>query len=121
MKRLGILGTLVLATGILAGCTATGRFDGVNDTQAVLARKNFRIVKANVEGTSTGFTLLGVISLTPPTRAAAVAHLWASSGLQPVGGAYALANLAVDESNGYFILFSTPAVTVRADIVEFTE
>jgi hypothetical protein len=121
MNRLFVVGTLVVAAGLFAGCTATGRFDGVNDTQAVLARKNFRIVKANIEGTSTGLTLLGVIPVDPPTRAKAVALLWARSGLQPIGGAYALTNLAVDESNGYFVLFSLPAVTVRADIVEFTE
>ena len=110
---------LVLAV-VAAGCASTGTFPHASGTQVDLNRKNYRVVKANAVGTSMGFRLLGLISIVPPTYAAAMSDLYLSAGVRE-GSAQALVNVTQERSTVYLILFSLPRLSVRADIIEFTE
>ena len=121
-KRVSAIGTVFLL-GLLAipsGCVNRGDFPRATGTQVELSRDNYRVVKSNVIGESTGFYFLGVIPILPPRRTAALTDLYSHTGLS-AGKAEALINVAQERSTLYLILFSLPKLTVRADIIEFTE
>ncbi len=85
-----------------------------------MATKNYKIVKTNVVGTSWGFSLLAFISLMSPDYAEAMAQLYQAGGITE-GKAQAIVNVVQQNTSAYFILFGIPRITVRADVVEFTE
>ncbi|WP_206054840.1 DUF6567 family protein [Nitrosococcus wardiae] len=89
-------------------------------TSVNLSKKNYRIVKADVTGSSWGFKLLGLITLKPVSYANAITELYQKAGVS-TGKAQALANVSQQKSSPFFILFSIPRITFRADLVEFTE
>jgi hypothetical protein len=89
-------------------------------TSVSLAERNYRIVKTNVVGTSGGFALLGLITVKPPDYTEAFAQLYQAGGVSE-GKALALINVVQQSSAPYFILFSLPKITLRADVVEFVE
>jgi hypothetical protein len=129
MKRLF---PILLLYALFAGCAAvpllplaspflSGQQPQVATTTSVqLATKNYKIVKTNVVGTSSGFSLLGFISLMSPDYAEAMAQLYQAGGITE-GKAQAIVNVMQQNSSTYFILFGIPRITVRADVVEFTE
>jgi hypothetical protein len=123
---LGCLGCL-----LLNGCAALAPFSSLvslpssppapqvfEETRVDLGRDNFVLVKANVRGESKGFSLLGVITMSPATVTKAMNRMYASAQLR-VGEPQTLANLVVNQSSSYWILFGIPKVEVRADVVEF--
>ena len=116
-RWLGVIGILGL---FLAGCTAVGSLSHGEATTVGLSRKNFRVVRANVIGESTGFSLLGFIPFVPPRQTKAMTDLYAKAGITE-GTAFALTNVIQERSNIYLILFSLPKISIRADIVEFTD
>jgi hypothetical protein len=77
-------------------------------------------VRTNVVGTSRGFALLGLITVKPPDATEAFARLYEAGGMSE-GQALALINVIQQSSAPYFILFSLPEITFRADVVEFVE
>jgi hypothetical protein len=77
-------------------------------------------VRTNVAGTSRGFALLGLISVKPPNAIEAFARLYEAGGISE-GNALALINVLQQSSAPYFILFSLPEITFRADVVEFVD
>jgi Family of unknown function (DUF6567) len=104
------------------GCSSTGSFKGeTTGTGVSLTHKNYRVVKAEAEGRSYGFSLLGIIPFTSPTYASAKMDLYNSVGESLTGRAIALANQTEDHSFTYLILFSIPRLTITADVIEFTE
>jgi len=105
---------------LLSGCASVGSFQHATGTEVDFTKKNYRVVKANVTGESTGFALLGIIPIVSPSYTDAMTNLSANGGIQ-VGKAQALVNVSQDHSVIYLILFSIPKLTVRADIVEFQE
>jgi hypothetical protein len=111
-----ILGLLFL---FLMGCaTAMGTFPHGTGTQVDLSRANYRIVKANAIGTSSGFRLLGIIPLASPRYTTAMSELYSKAGMSE-GKSHALVNVIQERSSLYLILFSIPKLTIRADIIEF--
>jgi hypothetical protein len=112
--------SLCLLVTFLAGCSSTGTFPQTSGTQVDLSRKNFRVVKANAVGSSTGFKLFGFIPFAAPTYTGAMSRLYKNAGLTE-GKAQTLTNVTQERSNLYLVLFSLPKLTVRADIIEFTE
>jgi hypothetical protein len=78
------------------------------------------VVRTNVAGTSRGFALLGLISVKPPNAIEAFARLYEAGGISE-GHALALINVLQQSSAPYFILFSLPEITFRADVVEFVD
>jgi len=120
-KRSAALAAVCLLIMFLAvGCTSTGTYPATSGTQVDLSRKNFRIVKANATGSSSGFKLLGFIPITAATYSEAMSELYNNAGVTE-GTAQTLTNVTQENSTLYLLLFSIPKLTVRADIIEFTE
>ena len=89
-------------------------------TEVHLRQRNYRVVQTNLRGASRGFALLGLITLKPPDATEAFAKLLA--GVENLEGqAVAVINVMQDSSAPFFLLFSLPTITFRADVVEFVE
>jgi len=86
---------------------------GVNLSQA-----NFVVVKTNVVGRSKGFSLLGLITIVPATVSKATGRMYAAAQMR-LGEPQTIANVIIERSSSYWILFGIPEVEVHADIVEF--
>ena len=104
------------------GCVASkGEFRQATGTQVALDSNNYKIVKAGVRGESTGFKLLGLISLAAPSYADAKAALYQNTGENLTGRSIALANQTEDTSGINLLIFQIPKVTITADVVEFND
>jgi hypothetical protein len=78
------------------------------------------VVKANAIGTSSGFKLFCFIPFAAPTYNEAMSNLYKEAGITE-GRAQTLTNVTQENSNLYLLLFSIPKLTIRADVIEFTE
>jgi hypothetical protein len=128
MSTFSLLGLLCL---LLSGCPAALPFlsttgSGLNQAQQLqtstmvhLNGQNYRIVKTNVTGSDWGFSLLGLINLVSPNYVKAVKQLYKEGGITEGNRAIAVANVAQQDTSPYFILFSIPRITLRADVIEF--
>ena len=130
---------LIVLAGLLSGCFTSGAFLAGNVTNVQLTEGNYEVVATDVHGSATAGYLLGVSGgLGPSTTALAVArvsgdgqlyraaldNLWAQVRDQHgdvEGEGLALVNVRYDVSALNLILYTQPTVTVRADVVEFTE
>ena len=129
-KLLKILLILWLLTGCAAALPALPALSGLipassgtqilTTTTVNLSRKNFKIVKANAVGRSVGFSFLGLFSLKSPCYEEAITQLYRSANVSE-GKSQALVNVMHEQTSTYFILFSLPKITVRADIIEFID
>lgn len=117
---------------LLNGCAALPALPGLSSllpaargtqvltaTSVDLAGNNFKIVRANALGHSTGFSLFGLFNFKSPKFEEAVTHLYQSVNVS-TGKAQTLMNIMYDQTSTYFILFSLPKITIRADVIEFT-
>ena len=130
MKSLKILSILWLLTGCAVALPAlpalSGLIPAANGTHILttttvnLSRKNFKIVKANAFGSSVRFSFLGIFSLNSPSYEEALTQLYRSADVSE-GKSQALVNVMHEQTSTYFILFSLPKITVRADIIEFID
>lgn len=121
---------VILLVFLLAGCVSGGASGNASDnsvmnrsfssSQVTLGKNNFRMVKANAYGASSGFCLLGFIPFVSPHRTIAMGRLYENAGIQDAK-AYALINVDQEQSSTYLIFFSIPTYRVRADIVEFID
>lgn len=124
------LALLVLAM-LLGGCaaapllpTATSLLNGPansdfhSGTSIRLERANFVTVKTNAVGQARGWSLFGVLTMAPARLGTAMDRLYISAEMQ-AGRPQTLANVMAERSSSFYILFSVPRVTVRADVVEF--
>jgi hypothetical protein len=89
-----------------------------NQTELKLTEGNFEVMKTNVVGQARGFSLLGFITLVPARFQTAMDRLYISAQMQS-GKPQTLGNLIMEKTSAYWILFSIPRVSVRADVVEF--
>jgi hypothetical protein len=130
MKRL-ILGMAVgTITTFMTGCAALPVLPALlgtdppptllTSTTVTQAQRNYRIVKANAVGISKGFKLLGIISLKSASYSKAATMLYKDAGVSE-GRAQTLANVLHEKMSTFYILFSLPQVTVRADLIEFID
>ena len=108
----GSLGSLLTGTPHLSGMEVH------SETSVKLEESNFITIRTNVVGSSKGFKLLGLITLSPATLDTAMNRLYANAEVQP-GRPQTFAHLIVENSEIYVILFSIPHVTARADLIEF--
>ena len=111
---------LILFLLTAAGCSGTGEYLAQSGTTVDLSRNNYRVVRHNAVGTSYGFWLLGFLPITFPSHTTAMIDLYDNAQLVE-GKAQALVNVTQDRSYLYLILFGIPSLTVRADIIEFTD
>ena len=130
-ERLLKLLTCLVSGVILGGCASAPHmassflgFPGIaaldvrGQTDVKLAAPNFVLVKTNQVGVSTGFSFLGLLTIVPPSFNTAFGRLYARAEMQP-GRAQTLANVILERNSSYWILFSIPRCSVRADVVEF--
>jgi len=94
--------------------------DLLHSTHVTLMEDNFRIVQTNIIGKSRGFKLLGLITIKPASTTRAMSQLYGKLQVE-TGQPQALANVIRESGSTYFILFSLPKVTIRADLIEFTK
>ncbi len=104
-----------------SGCQSPQGFSSKNSTQVDLAKKNYKVVKANAIGKSYGFWFLGIIPFATTSYTEAISDLYEKAGGVQEGKSQAFVNTAEERSFTYLILFTITKLTVRADIVEFTE
>lgn len=120
MNRYLIIG-MALGSLCFGGCaTRTGTFPHSSETRVDLSKKNYRVVRANAVGESTGFGLLWFIPIVPPRYTDAMSKLYAMSNVTE-GSAYALANVTQERADAHFIIFFLPKLIVRGDFIEFME
>jgi hypothetical protein len=79
---------------------------------------NFIVIRTNVVGQSSGFSLFGILTLVPARFTKAMTRLYAHAEMQP-GRAQTLANVITESDSTYLILFSIPRTSISADIIEF--
>jgi hypothetical protein len=117
---------------LLSGCAALPALPGLSSllpsargtqmltsTSVDLAGQNFKLIRANASGHSTGFSLFGLFNFKSPQFEEAITHLYQSANVS-TGKAQTLVNIMYDQTSTYFLLFSLPKITVRADVIEFT-
>ena len=110
---------LLALSCMVVGCSQ-GEFRGQSTNASVgLSSNNYKVIKANAVGESTGFKLLGIIPFASPKYAEAKKNLYGSVGEDVKGKAIALVNQTEDVSSSYFILFSIPKITLSADVIEY--
>lgn len=139
MKRHGIAVVLLLAAAGLSGCAQTGMFASANLTEVQLSQPNYHVIATDVAGQATAGYLLG---LSFPTGIAnntlalvriqgtgmlyreALADLWARFEAEhgPIAGRrLALVNVRYDSDNTNLLLYAKPRLSIRADVVEFSD
>lgn len=89
-----------------------------NQTEVKLTEGNFVTVKTNVVGQARGFAFLGFISMVPARFQTAMDRLYTKAEVK-TGKPQVLGNVIMEKTSSYWILFSIPRVSVRADVVEF--
>ncbi len=114
-----IVSAAVLA-GLVSGCAKTVVMPQSTTTQVDLSRKNYHVIRSNAVGASHGLSLLGLLPIVSPTYTSAMSDLYGTTGIQE-GKAQALVNVNEESSTLYLLVFSVPTLTVRADIIEFTD
>jgi hypothetical protein len=121
---MSLKGTLAVVCLVLiavsGGCTSAGSFPARTESRVDLSKANYRLVKANAVGSSSGFSLFMVLPIVPPRYTTAMSRLQEQAGMTE-GKAQALVNVSQEQRSVYLLLFSIPTLTIRADVVEFTE
>jgi hypothetical protein len=107
-----------LPMGLSAG--GGGGTNVTSTTRVVLSRPNFRLIRANAIGESTGFKLLGLLTFKSPEYAEAITRLYRQAGISG-GRPQTFVNVVYDQTSTFFLLFSLPKITVRGDLVEFLD
>ena len=138
MRRAAFVLFLVGAA-VLTGCAQAGMYAAGNVTAVELAEPNFEIVGTDVGGKASASYLLGVsysvgnrtesVSLVRIKGSGelyreAMADLWDqfAEGHGPVEGRkLALINVRYDTSVRNYLLYNRAELSIRADVVEFTE
>ena len=136
-KIINVLPVLAL-TIVFAGCGQAGRFASTSLTQVELSEPNYKIVATGVSGEARASYLIGVtVSSGPVTNAVslkrlsgtgklyqeALDNLWAQFAAEHgevEGRRLALVNIRYDADTRNLVLYSDIVLSVRADVVEFT-
>jgi hypothetical protein len=125
---LALLGLAVLTGGCAAfsalpaasilGSPNAAALEIHNNTDVRLQEKNFIVIRTNVMGQSSGFSLLGILTIVPAKFTKAMSRLYAQADMQP-GRPQTMVNLILEKDATYYILFSLPRTAIRADVIEF--
>jgi hypothetical protein len=89
-----------------------------NNTDVRLQEENFIVIRTNVVGESSGFSLLGILTIVPAKFTKAMSRLYAQAEMES-GRPQTLVNLIMEKDATYYILFSLPRTSIRADVIEF--
>ncbi len=141
MKNRSIVLPLILTLLIIAlsGCSTGGMFSSSNITDVQLQRNNFRIIARGVSGEATaGYILGGSFSMGMATNTFALVRVYGTGLLYKEaledlwknyettygpaeGKKLALINVRYDAEALNLIVYTRPKISIRADIIEFTE
>jgi len=114
----GCAAVSVLPIAALMGSPNASALEIHNQTDIRLEAANFIVTKTNVVGQSEGFSLLGVVTIVPAKFTQAMNRLYTQAEMQ-LGRSQTLVNLIMEKNSTYFILFSLPRISIRADVIEF--
>ena len=116
-----ILITLICLCFISVGCGTTSERSTPRaiGTSIDLNRRNYRTLKAAVQGRDGGFYLFGIIPFARVSEGDAMVNLYSKVDVE--GKATSLVNVHRDHATRYFILFSLPYTQITADVIEFTD
>jgi hypothetical protein len=108
-----------LPLGSVLGSPNSAALQIQNSTEIRLQEKNFIVIRTNMVGQASGFSLLGILTIVPARFTTAMNRLYADAQMKE-GRPQTLANLVMEQDSSYFILFSIPKTSIRADVIEFT-
>lgn len=135
---LSIIG-LALGATMLSGCFSSGLLASANITNVELAKGNYKIVGTSMMGSASAQYLFGAsvgmgiymqtIAIIPLTQnrqlyTLAMVDLWKNFETKygsPVGRKLALVNIRYDSEALNVMVYTSPKVTIIADVVEFTD
>ena len=128
LALLALLGLVILAGGCAAAATLpvasmigspnASALEIHNNTNVRLQEHNFIILKNNVVGQSSGFSLLGILTIVPASFTTAMSRLCAQAQLES-GRPQTMVNLILEKDSINYILFAIPRTSIRADVIEF--
>jgi hypothetical protein len=128
LALLALLGLAALGSGCAAlsalpvssvvGSPNAAALEIHNNTDVRLEGKNFVVIRTNVVGQSSGFSLFGILTIVPAKFTKAMNRLYTQAEMQP-GKPQTLVSLVMEKDASYFILFSIPRTAIRADVIEF--
>jgi hypothetical protein len=137
--RKATIAVLILGVVALSGCAQTGTFTAGNLTTVELSEPNYEVVATGVSGTAKAGYLIGAsfsdgaksgpislfrVSGTGHLYKEAMEGLWAFESKQhgpAAGRRLALINIRYDADTRNFLVYNDIAVSLRADVVEFTD
>lgn len=114
----GCAAVSVLPIAALMGSPNASALEIHSQTDIRLEAPDFTMIQPNVVGESEGFSLLGILTMVPPKFTEAMNRLMTQAKMQP-GRPQTLANLVMEKNSSYFILYSLPRISIRADVIEF--
>jgi hypothetical protein len=125
IKNLACVAAVGMLAWLVTGCVMDygGNVRGQQTSTLVsLSGNNYKLIKPDAKGESTGFSLLlGLIPISRPQFSNAKADMYKSVGEPLNGRAIGFANMTEDWGNRNFILFTIPILTITADVLEFTD
>lgn len=114
----GCAAMTALPLGSMLGSPNASALNVYHTTETRLEKRNFVVVKTNVVGQTSGFSLLGVVTIVPAKFTKAMNRLYANAGVTP-GQSQTIVNMNINQDSTYLILFSIPRTYVSGDVVEF--
>jgi hypothetical protein len=139
MRKVTTVSIAVMAVIALSGCAQTGMFASGHLTAVELAEPNYEVVATGVSGQSKAAYLVGVsfsngaqsgsLSLfrvdgSGKLYKEAMEGLWESFEKEhgaAEGRRLALANVRYDAETRNFLVYNSIALSIRADVIEFTD
>jgi hypothetical protein len=115
----GCAALAALPLGAVVGSPNSAALEIHNTTEVRLQEKNFIVIKTNMVGEASGFSLFGLVTIVPARFTKAMTRLYAKSEMQP-GRPQTFANLVLEQDSSYYVLFSIPRTYIRGDVIEFT-
>ena len=114
----GCAAMTALPLGSMLGSPNSSALNVYHTTETRLDQRNFVVLKTNVVGQTSGFSLLGVVTIVPAKFTTAMRRLYTHAGLAP-GQSQTIVNMNINQDSTYLVLFSIPRTYVSGDVVEF--
>jgi hypothetical protein len=114
----GCAALATLPVSSLVGSPNSAALEIHNNTDTRLQEKNFIVIKTNVIGQASGFSLLGILTIVPARFNKAMSRFYEHAEMKP-GRPQTVVNLIMEQDSLNFILFSLPRTSISADVIEF--
>ena len=111
------LGIAALSSG--CGSTLGGGFPDCAQTQVKLQEGNYKIVKTNATGYSSGWDILFFITLSDATYTEAMSDLYTKNNIMTEGRPQTLINVIQEHQLRSYFIVNHSTTNIRADVIEF--